>query len=125
MLPSGKRVDVKLHREILGLGYGDKREGDHINHDTLDNTDDNLRIPPTKSHQNANQRIRSDNVSGYKGVSFEKRNQKWYARIQIYGKEKFLGYFDEAKEAGRAYEKYAKEFLGEYACIDRRMKNAA
>ena len=39
LLDDGIRHNVYLHREILGLLFGDPRTGDHENHNTLDNTD--------------------------------------------------------------------------------------
>ena len=34
---NSKRIVIYMHREILELGGGDKRQTDHINHNTLDN----------------------------------------------------------------------------------------
>lgn len=34
----------RMNRYILGLEYGDKRQGDHINGNTLDNRKKNLRV---------------------------------------------------------------------------------
>lgn len=39
----GVRRKIYMHREILGLKYGNKFEADHINHNTLDNRRKNLR----------------------------------------------------------------------------------
>ena len=43
-LINGKRHPIRMHRQILGLEHGDKRVGDHIHHNTLDNRRNNLRI---------------------------------------------------------------------------------
>ena len=40
--------------------------------------------------------------SAYKGVSWHKHSQKWYAYIQAAGKMRGLGYFDTQEEAARA-----------------------
>jgi hypothetical protein len=42
-LESGMTVTVRMHREVLGLARSDKRDVDHINHDSLDNRRHNLR----------------------------------------------------------------------------------
>lgn len=41
-LPDGRRSLIRMHRQILGLDMADKRQGDHVNHDTLDNRRENL-----------------------------------------------------------------------------------
>src|ERR1700757_3812277 len=35
---------ISMHRQIMGLEPGDKGTVDHLNHDSLDNTDENLRV---------------------------------------------------------------------------------
>jgi len=93
--PNGKRpaITVQMHREILGLPRGDSRDGDHREPgNTLDNRRSNLRV--ASSSQNAQNRIVTcRNTSGYKGVSFYKRYEKWMAFINIARKRIFLGYF--------------------------------
>lgn len=41
--------------------------------------------------------------SGYRGVVWNKKHKRWYARIGINGVRKFLGAFDTAEAAHRAY----------------------
>ena len=41
---NGSRFYIRMSREILGLEHNDKRQGDHIHHNTLDNRRANLRI---------------------------------------------------------------------------------
>ncbi len=55
----GKWQVLKMHRIILGLEIGDKRHGDHINHDTLDNRRGNLRIvTPAENNRNRRRPLR-------------------------------------------------------------------
>lgn len=57
--------------------------------------------------QNQNTRlIRSTNTSGFRGASFESRNNKFQSQIRVNKKMIFLGYFNTAIEAGYAYDKY-------------------
>ena len=49
--------------------------------------------------QARNQRIKSNNTSGYKGITWVKHLGKWQARITIYKKEINLGYFKDKKLA--------------------------
>lgn len=72
----GRQSKLHMHRVILGLAHGDKRHGDHKNHDTLDNRDENLRIA-TRSENLCNRGACINNRSGFKGVY--RHNQKWAA----------------------------------------------
>ena len=74
---------------------------DHIDGDTKNNRIENLRLATTSQNQQ-NTKIRVDNTSGVKGVSFIPRFNKWCARININKKRTLIGYFktlEEAKEA--------------------------
>lgn len=118
-----KRRAVSLAREVLGLGSDDPRQADHINHDTLDNTDINLR-PATRTQSMHNQRGKYHGKSKYKGVSWQKwrkseTNGSWYSTITVNGKKKFLGYVDTELEAAERYIAAAKELHGEFACLER------
>jgi hypothetical protein len=101
-----------MHRLITGY-----KQTDHINGDGLDNRRCNLR--PATHHQNgANQRIRIDNISGFKGVYFRKGRGYWVAQIGVDGKTIHLGHFDNRVNAARAYDTAALEHFGEYARLN-------
>jgi hypothetical protein len=55
------------------------------------------------------------NKSGFKGVTWMKRNKKWRAQIGIDHKSVFLGLFPSAKEAHVAYCEAAKRIYGNFA----------
>lgn len=85
---------------------------DHINGNKTDNRWDNLRLA-TKSQNGMNRPAQSNNTSGYKGVS---RNRKrWAASIQEDGLKRHLGTFDTPKEAHAAYCRAALKLYGEFA----------
>jgi hypothetical protein len=63
----GRRRDIYLHREILGLLPGDGVVVDHVNGDTLDNRRENLR--ETDHRGNAQNRHAVRGRSSYRGVS--------------------------------------------------------
>ena len=59
----------------------------------------------THQKNNFNKGINKNNTSGYKGVSWNKRNNKWQVEIGVNGKSIYLGYFVDIEEASDAYEK--------------------
>ena len=76
MNPNGKpwkNRQIRMSRQILGLEYGDPRQGEHRNGDTLDNQDHNLRIATNSQNAMNRKRIMANNTSGFKGVYFRNR----------------------------------------------------
>ena len=87
---------------------------DHINGDRNDNRRSNLRICSAKENSR-NQKLRSNNTTGYKGVSYDQRRKKYIASIAVDYKSKFLGYFSDPIEAALKYDQAAILLFGEYA----------
>ena len=112
---NGKRHTIRMHRQILGLKHGDPRQGDHQNHNTLDNRRANLRIC-TNQENSMNQKSPPDTASQFKGVSWYYK--KWIAGIKVNGVRKHLGSFVSEKDAALAYNKAAKKYFGEFACLN-------
>lgn len=56
--------------------------------------------------------------SGFKGVCYSKTHLKWSCGIKTGGKRRHLGFFDDKEEAGRCYDKHAKEAFGEFAVLN-------
>ena len=105
---------IYLHIFILKrMGYIDFERGDHKDKNPLNCQRDNLRVASI-SQNGMNSKIRSDNTSGYKGVSFHIQTTKWRACIQVNSKQISLGLYETIKEAAVAYNiaaiKYHKEF---------------
>jgi hypothetical protein len=90
-----------------------KQQVDHIDNNPLNNNINNLRWV-TNQQNSFNTRICKKNTSGCKGVSFEKKSNKWYAEITINGKQQRLGYFDNIEDAIISRYNKAKELYGEY-----------
>lgn len=106
---------VWMHRKIMNTP--DELDTDHINHNGIDNRKCNLRIC-THSENSHNRKPNKNNVSGYKGVLFHKRDKVWEASICVNYHQNFIGYFQSAKEAAHAYNKKAMELFGEFANVN-------
>ncbi|KSV78865.1 HNH endonuclease [Sinorhizobium sp. GL2] len=87
---------------------------DHKDCDTQNDRPSNLR-PATHVQNNGNQKLSSNNTSGLKGATWNKRLRKWSAQIRVHGKLKHLGLFDDPAEAHAAYLAAAKRHFGEFA----------
>lgn len=102
-----------LHRVIMNLIKGDGLCVDHKNGNTFDNRKSNLRIC-TKAENNRNQKINKLNTTGYKGVCYENKRNKYKAQITYFGKRINLGYYNDPAHAYLAYceasKKYHREF---------------
>ena len=48
------------------------------------------------------------NTSGYRGVSWREDNHKWRSYITVNNKRVYLGYYQTALEAAKAYERYVR-----------------
>ena len=112
-----KKEKIYMHRVILGLSSGDKLVADHIDLDKLNNQRLNLRI--CKQHQNsANRGLNKNNSSGYKGVCFDKRKNKWMAKIQVNRRYIFCGYESTPELAALKYNEFAQKYFGEFAVLN-------
>ena len=102
-----------LHRLIMRCTKGDGVIIDHINRNKIDCRKSNLRI--VNNSQNAmNSCIRSDNTSGVKGVYWNKKRNKWSARITANKQDIFLGNYNELEDAENARKIGEEEYFGEY-----------
>jgi hypothetical protein len=125
-LESGKFRVLLMHRVIMGLGRGDKRQVDHIDRvRTLDNRRGNLRIA-TASQNHLNAKIWSNNKSGFKNVFWHKHKRKYQAGFVVNGKYVYLGVRDTAAEAFELVRAAIPTYHGEFgrvdeSCIDNRL----
>jgi hypothetical protein len=105
----------KAYWFVLGLPH-DGKEIDHIDGNPRNNRNNNLRFA-TRSENNINARLRTNNTSGYKGVSYAKKLNKYHAYININKKRITIGYYFSAEEAYEARMKTEIKIYGEFARI--------
>jgi hypothetical protein len=110
-----RRRRIKMHTLILQTASD--LVPDHVNGNGLDNRRSNLR-PATGSQNMFNTRRRSDNRSGFKGVSWARRDKRWRAFISVAGKAVCLGDFKSKVAAAIEYNIHAVRVAGEFARLN-------
>lgn len=115
------RHTIQMSRLVMGVGYGDRVQVDHINHNIFDNRKQNLRIC-TISQNNHNVGLRSTNTSGVTGVSWSKKSNKWCVHIQYDGKDHSLGFYNSFDEAVKVRKDAEQKYFGEYSYDNSMMK---
>ena len=103
---------IKLHHLIFEKKIGYRT--DHINRKPLDNRKCNLRYA-TASQNNINSKIRANNTSGIKGISYRQRSKRWRAYISIDHKMIELGEFINKEEAIKVRKEAEEKYHGEFA----------
>lgn len=111
--PDGTNSMVLMHRELLP-GFATI---DHINGCGIDNRRANLR-PATAVLNGGNSRRNRNNTSGFKGVCWHRRRNKWMAQIGENRGMRCLGYFNDPASAARAYDEAAREKYGAFAALN-------
>jgi len=74
--------------------------------------DAKLRAGIALPRTDATLRRRSDNISGFRGVYWDKQRKRWRARITVSGKKTHIGLFDTPESAHAAYCEARKQLLG-------------
>jgi len=105
--------NIPMARFILGV-YDRRVVVDHMNHNTMDNRKDNLRIClPAENSRNA--LIQKGRI--YKGV-YVRSPKSCYVQIKFKRKLIYVGHFKSPKEAAKAYDKKAVELFGQFAYLN-------
>jgi len=104
------------HRIAWLLSYGGwpTEDIDHLDGNPANNRLANLR-EATCSQNMGNARRSANNTSGFKGVTWHKRLNKWQAQITIDRRNHHLGYFTVIEAAHAAYRAAARRGFGEFA----------
>lgn len=103
---------VRMHRLIMKPDTDELI--DHKNCKRFDNQKQNLRIA-TQQLNGINRGANKNNTLGIKGVFFDKKSQKYVAKIMVNGESIILGYYENLEEARDIREKTEKDIFGEFA----------
>lgn len=98
----GRRVTERLHQFILQTGP--EIEIHHKNGDGLDDQKQNLQRVTEALHSQLEYRRKDSNTSGFRGVYFHKKNNRWCAGI----KNEYVGSYDTPVEAAKARDLVAR-----------------
>lgn len=111
-LEDRRKAQILMHRDILTPPRGFVI--DHIDHDGLNNQRSNLRVV-TQGENLMNARKRRGTSSRFKGVYWDKREQRWVASITVDGKCHWIGQYTDEERAARAYDVFARGLVGHVA----------
>lgn len=117
--------NIQMHRLIMGDPENingllvDHKDGNKVSVDVrgLNNTRDNLRWA-TSTQNNTNKRTPKSNTSGYMGVHWNIRDNRYVARVRSKGKNLYQKNFVSLEAAVRAYNENAKKFFGDFARLN-------
>jgi len=97
------------------MGEPNGVEIDHIDGDRLNNCFNNLRLATSAQNQQGFQRKRVKCTSKFRGVCWDKEQQKWRAQLGCRDRTYNLGRFHSEKDAALAYDIAARNFFGKFA----------
>jgi HNH endonuclease/AP2 domain len=103
-----KGKTTRLHRLLMDEPLG--MVIDHINGNTLDNREENLRVIKQKENLQNQKGAHSNNrTSGIRGVCWNKKDQRWRAQCNVNKKGYFLGNFKTKEEAAEVVKEFRKK----------------
>ena len=108
------RKRTTIHRYLLD---NPQYTIDHIDLNRFNNKRSNLRICIHRDNQ-CNRGLQKNNTSGVAGVRFNKRKQKYVARIKHFGKEIHLGFYEDIITATQARNVAMMMLFGEFARLN-------
>lgn len=115
-----KHTSIQLQMYIMDLNGGHEEIADHINHDTLDNRRENLRVINNSENSQNRKSRNSNNQTGYRNVSYIKKDSvhPYWVQLSVKGKGRVFGKFSDVDEAGAFAEEMRQKYYGEFAGHD-------
>jgi hypothetical protein len=105
-----RQKTIYLHRFLTGAP--EDMVVDHsLIGNTLDNTDENLRVVNQLENVQNQHKLRTDNSSGIRGVHLDAHSGKWRALIGRNGKQFSLGYFTNKDDAIKVRKEAEKKYF--------------
>ena len=110
-----KQKNYLIHRLVYLYHYGFlPKIVDHINRNSVDNRIENLRAA---THGSNNQNAKAKcNTSGFKNVHWNKNKNKWRVLMNVNGKSKFFGYYEDVELADLVATEARNKYHGKFAC---------
>ena len=105
---------VYMHRVIMKTPKG--ITVDHIDHNSMNNQKYNLRN--CTQEENTYNAIHKKGITGFIGVGFDKRRNKFVATIRIKGHRHYLGQYSNPIVAAKIYDRAARKNRGEFAVLN-------
>lgn len=99
------------------LNYTGENQVDHEDLNILNNQKSNLRIA-TRSQNQQNRNVMSNNSTGYKGVFWQKSRGKYLVQIKTETQRIHIGRFSDPIEAAKAYDAAAIKHFGPFAQLN-------
>lgn len=103
-----KYTTLYLHSVIMKPPKGEVV--DHKNHNTLDNTEENLEISSKRKNDINRRGANPDTYTGVRNVTYDKKNGKYIVQLQINRKNKVFGRFTNLDEATKIAEEMRKKY---------------
>jgi len=116
--------NTTAHRVSYEINVGPIPPGMHVDHicrNRLCVNPAHLRAV-TDAQNKQNLAVRSNNTSGVRGVAWYKPRGKWMAKAQVNGKQQYLGYFSDLKDAEAAVTAWRREHMP-FSIMDQKKAN--
>lgn len=113
---NGKKQEtfkVYMHHAVIGKYIG--MDIDHIDGNALNNQRSNLRVCSHLENVMNRKKVDKTATSIFKGVYWNKKENRWYARVA----QKWVGSFKKEIDAAKAYNQKALEFFGDFALLNK------